>query len=84
MYTSKHDWGSCVQYGIPGLKSGLGVQIEAHQHQNNRIVVFIRFRAKNLYVLNKTLTDSISMSLNGILQNINFDEISNNKVKIST
>lgn len=84
MYTSKQDWGSCIQYGIAGLKSGLGVQIEAHQHQNNRIIVFIRFRAKNLYVLNKTVTDSISMSINGVLQNIHFDSVSNNKVIIST
>lgn len=46
--------------------------------------MFIRFRAKTLYVLNKTTEESISMSINGVPCAINFDYIANNHVKIST
>lgn len=55
MYTQDDKWGSCIAYGISGLSSSLGVQLEPHQHQNNTLIVFIRFRAKTLYVLNKII-----------------------------
>jgi hypothetical protein len=60
------------------------VELQAHQHQNNTLIVFIRFRAKTLYVINKTVEQSISMLINGVTVSINFDYINNNHVKIST
>lgn len=83
-YTSTELWGQCRSYPIAGLKSSLGVQVEAHQHQNNTLIVFIRFRAKTLYVLNREINDSIRLSINGVPCDINFDYIDNDRIKIST
>ena len=83
-FTSSEEWGTCVSYGIPGLKSSLGVQLEVHQHQNNSLIVFIRFRAVVLYVLNQQLEDSISLKINGVNVPITFDFIQNNRIHIRT
>ena len=83
-YTSSDEWGTCVSYGIPGLKSSLGVQLEVHQHQNNSLVVFIRFRAVTLYVINQELEDSISLKINGVNVPITFDFVENNRIHIRT
>lgn len=47
-------------------------------------MVFIRFRAKTLYVLNKKINESIKLSINGKNAPIIFTYIENNRIKISS
>ena len=53
---------------------------EVHQHQNNSITIFIRFRAKDLYILNQQVEDSIKLYIEGDEKPLIFDRVENNKI----
>lgn len=77
-YTSNSNWGQCMSYPVAGMKSSLGVQLQVYQHQNNSVVLYVRFRAKVLYVLNKSVEQAVRVRINGVLYPVVIGSLWNN------